>query len=126
MRGDDANSAMSGRLPRRLEPQPLTQHYLYFLLRHRRSVCSMIVLDSLFCSIVAWLLRVRTDFFDWYPPSHPYIQLYHQYRHLRGTANALQIVVEAAHGDIYTVETMKKIDLITRTQLLHGKSPRNF
>src|SRR2546426_5214590 len=32
-----------------------------------------------------------------------------------GTANVLQIVLEVKEGDIYTIDTLKKIDAITRT-----------
>src|SRR4051794_7259116 len=100
---------MSGHMPGRLDRQILTRRYLYFLLRHRSGVCGLIALGSLFFGIEALRLRVRTDFFDLYPPAHLYIQLYRQYRHLMGTANVLQIVIEATHGDIYTVETIKKL-----------------
>lgn len=95
----------------------LTQQYLYFLLRHRVKVCLLIILGSLFFGYQAFHLRVHTDFFDLYPPSHPYIQLYHEYRKMFGTANVLQIVLEAQEGDIYTLETFKKIDTITRALL---------
>lgn len=104
-------SSIWGKLDRRY----LTQHYLYFLLRHRLGVCIFIVLGTLFFGYQASRLRVHTDFFDLYPPAHPYIQLYHQYRQMFGTANVLQIVLEVQAGDIYTVEAFKKIDGLTRS-----------
>jgi len=92
----------------------LTQQYLYFLLRHRLGVCIFIALGTLFLGYQAMQLRVHTDFFNLYPPGHPYIQLYQQYRQMFGTANVLQIVLEVKDGDIYTIEALKKIDGLTR------------
>ena len=92
----------------------LTQQYLYFLLRHRFGVCMFILAGTLFFGYQAFSLRIHTNFFDLYPPSHPYIQLYNQYRQLFGTANILQIVVEVKDGDIFTIDTIKKIDGVTR------------
>lgn len=99
----------------KLDRRYLTQQYLYFLLRHRFGVCLFIFLGTLFFGYQAIHLRVYTNFFDLYPPAHPYIQLYQEYRQLFGTANVLQIVLEVQEGDIYTVEAIKKIDAITRT-----------
>lgn len=92
----------------------LTQQYLYFLLRHRLGVCIFITLGTLFLGYEATRLRVHTDFFNLYPPGHPYIQLYQQYRQMFGTANVLQIVLEVKDGDIYTIEALKKVDGLTR------------
>ena len=92
----------------------LTQQYLYFLLRHRFGVCVFILIGTLFFGYQALSLRIHTNFFDLYPPSHPYIQLYNQYRQLFGTANILQIVVEVTDGDIFNIDTIKKIDGVTR------------
>jgi predicted RND superfamily exporter protein len=92
----------------------LTQRYLYFLLRHRFAVCTFILLGTLLFGYSVARLRVHTDFFDLYPPAHPYIKLYNQYRHLMGTANVLQVVLEVEQGTIYTTETLKKLDSLTR------------
>lgn len=105
---------MASTLWGKLDRRQLTQQYLYFLLRHRLSVCVFITLGTLFLGYEALRLRVHTDFFNLYPPSHPYIQLYQQYRHMFGTANVLQIVLEVKDGDIYTIDTIKKIDGLTR------------
>ena len=77
-------------------------------------MCIFIALGTLFLGYQATQLRVHTDFFNLYPPGHPYIQLYQQYRQMFGTANVLQIVLEVKDGDIYTIEALKKIDGLTR------------
>lgn len=92
----------------------LTQRYLYFLLRHRIAVCVFILLGTLLFGTTALRLQVHTNFFDLYPPGHPYIKLYNEYRQLMGTANVLHVVLEVEHGTIYTTETLKKLDALTR------------
>src|SRR5713101_3005888 len=98
----------------KLDRRHLTQQYLYFLLRHRFGVCVFILLGSLLFGYTAFRTRIHTDFFALYPPSHPYIKLYQEYRQMFGTANILQIVLEVKEGDIYTIDAIKKIDGITR------------
>lgn len=105
---------MGSTLWAKMDRRYLTQQYLYFLLRHRLGVCVFILLGTLFFGYHAFHLRVHTNFFDLYPPSHPYIQLYQEYRKMFGTANILQIVLEVQEGDIYTTETLGKIDRLTR------------
>ncbi len=105
---------MLGNTVRGLDRRLLTQRYLHFLLRHRFGVCLCILLGTLLFGYSASRLRIHTDFFDLYPPAHPYIKLYNEYRHLMGTANVLQVVLEVEHGTIYTKETLKKLDALTR------------
>jgi predicted RND superfamily exporter protein len=108
----------------KLDRRHLTQQYLYLLLRHRLAVCLFILCGTLFLGYEAVSLRVHTDFFNLYPPSHPYIKLYQQYRQMFGTANVLQIVVEVKDGDIYNIDTIKKIDGLTRALVeSHGVNP---
>ena len=78
------------------------------------SAYASILLGTLLFGYRRFRLRIHTDFFDLYPPAHPYIKLYNEYRHLMGTANVLQIVLEVEHGTIYTTETLKKLDALTR------------
>ena len=109
----------------RFDRRYLTQQYLYFLLRHRFGVCVFILLGSLFFGYHAPNLRVHTDFFELYPPSHPYIQLYQEYRQRLGSANVLQVVVEVTDGDIFNIDTIKKIDGVTR-DLMDNKEVNPF
>lgn len=107
-----------------LDRHSLIQRYLSFLLRHRVGVCLGILLGTLFFGYNAFRLRIHTDFFDLYPPAHPYIKLYHEYRHLMGTANVLHIVLEVEQGSIYTREALHKIDALTRALMdSHGVNP---
>ena len=81
-----------------------------FLLRHRFGVCVGILLGTLLFGYSAFRLQIHTDFFDLYPPAHPYIKLYHEYRHLVGTANVLQIVSGSrTRHDLHSRDTDKRL-----------------
>jgi uncharacterized protein len=91
-----------------------SERYIHFLLRYRIAILSfLVVVTGFFCYHLS-SLKVATDFFSLYPPKHPYIQLYNQYRNMFGTANVLVIAIENQQGDIYNLETIAKIDRITR------------
>ena len=94
--------------------------YLFFLLRHRLAVSAVVAAITFVLGGFMWThMKVFTNFFDLYPPGHPYIKLYQQYRSMFGTANTLLIVVEAKNGTIFDdPETVQKVDRITLA-LLH-------
>ena len=95
----------------------LFERYIAFCLRHRRLVLGAILLVTAFFCYHLYYLKVGTDFFCLYPPRHPYIELYNQYRKMFGSANVLVCAVEVKEGDIYTIDTMAKIDRITQELL---------
>jgi predicted RND superfamily exporter protein len=72
---------------------------------------------TLFLSYYAIEMRVYTNFFDLYPPGHPYIQLYRQYRRMFGTANVLVMAIEKKQGDIFNVDTINKLNWATLQML---------
>src|SRR5262250_782369 len=94
--------------------------YLFFLLRHRLAVSLVVAGITLVLGGFMWTrMHVFTNFFDLYPPGHPYIKLYTQYRSMFGTANTLLLVVETKNGTIFDdPETVQKVDRITLA-LLH-------
>jgi hypothetical protein len=94
--------------------------YLFFLLRHRGLVSVVVgVLTVVLAGFMWSRMHVFTNFFDLYPPKHPYIRLYQQYRSMFGTANTLLLVVETTEGTIFDdPETIQKVDRITLA-LLH-------
>jgi predicted RND superfamily exporter protein len=94
--------------------------YLFFLLRHRVLVSVVVAAITVVLACFMWFrMHVMTNFFDLYPPNHPYIRLYQQYRSMFGTANTLLIVVEVKNGTIFDdPATVQKVDRITLA-LLH-------
>ena len=101
-------------------PRKYIEKYLFFLLGHRWLVIGVIGGITLyFVYFMIYHMAVFTNFFDLYPPGHPYIQLYTKYREMFGTANTVAIVLEVKDGDIFTKpETIQKVDRIT-LELLH-------
>ncbi len=92
----------------------LAQRYLEFLFGHRGFVACLLAAITIAFGVFASKVRVHTDFFDLYPPKHPYIQVYKKYRETFGSANVLVVGVERKDSTIYNVVTLEKIDRITR------------
>src|SRR5262245_20520889 len=95
-------------------PQRWIEAYLRFLLRYR---VTMLLLVAVLTAFFVWgttRIRLHTDFFDFYPRHHPYIQFYNEFRKMFGTANVMNIIVEVKKGDIYNPETLQKLDRITK------------
>ena len=104
--------------------QRIVERYVAFIIKHRLSVLLAIAAVTAFFGYRAWHLKVATDFISFYPPKHPYIELYKQYRHMFGSANVLVCAVEVKDGDIYNWETIGKIDRITQEMLtIKGCNP---
>src|SRR5207247_3634462 len=94
--------------------------YLFFLLRHRLAASLVVAAATVvLAAFMVARMHIFTSFFDLYPPSHPYIKLYTQYRGMFGTANTLLLVVEVKNGTIFDdPATVQKVDRIT-VALLH-------
>ena len=94
-------------------PRSWMEAYLRFLLKFRWLVVTVLTVITLVLGYFAVEMRVYTNFFDLYPPGHPYIQLYQQYRRMFGTANVLMVMIECKEGDIFNVDTINKINYAT-------------
>ena len=94
-------------------PRSWMEAYLRFLLKFRWPVLGVLTVMTIILSYYAAQMRVYTNFFDLYPPGHPYIQLYQQYRRMFGTANVLVLAIEKKEGDIFNVDTINKINWAT-------------
>jgi predicted RND superfamily exporter protein len=94
-------------------PRHWMEAYIHFLLRFRWPVISVLTVFTLFLGYHAEQMRVYTNFFDLYPPRHPYIQLYQEYRNMFGTANVLVMSIETKEGDIFNLETIGHINNAT-------------
>jgi uncharacterized protein len=87
--------------------------YLRFLLHHRGPVLALALAITLFLTSQLAHTTVQLNFLDLYPPSHPYLQLYKKHARMFGSSNVLLVAVEVKGGDIFTVETLNKIDRLT-------------
>jgi predicted RND superfamily exporter protein len=104
------------------------ENLIEFKLRHSRLILSFIFIVTVFFSYqIATNLKIFTNFFELYPPSHPYIQLYKEYRKMFGTANVLTMVIEVKDGDIYNADTIHKVDRLTRAIMgIKGVNPHQI
>jgi len=102
-------------------PKWLIERYLFFLLRRRVPISIAIGIGTLFFVwFTATRLTIFTNFFDLYPPRHPYIQVYTKYRSMFGTSNVLIMAVEVQKGTIFDDPAIvQKVDRIT-LDLLHN------
>lgn len=102
----------------------IVERYVAFLLHRRWLVLLAIGIVTVFFGYKAAHLKIATDFVSFYPPKHPFIEVYNEYRHMFGSANVLVIAVEVKKGDIYNWETINKIDRITSDMLtIKGCNP---
>ena len=95
-------------------PQRWIEAYLRLLLRYRLTMILIVTALTVIFSYVVTKIRLHTDFFDFYPRRHPYIQFYNEFRKMFGTANVMNVILEVKHGDIYNPETLQKLDRITK------------
>lgn len=89
--------------------------YLHFLLRRRVPVAVVVgALTAFFIWFSFEHLTIFTNFFDLYPPKHPYIEVYQKYRKMFGTSNVLLMTIEAKNGEIFDdPDVIKTVDRIT-------------
>lgn len=95
-------------------PQRWIEAYLRFLIRYRGAVAVFVALLTAFFAYGLKDIRLHTDFFDFYPRRHPYIQFYNEFRRMFGTANIMNVILEVKQGDIYNPATLQKLDRITK------------
>ncbi|MEW6444008.1 MAG: MMPL family transporter [bacterium] len=94
------------------------------MLRHRGVALLIIGLITALFGYRVSRLKIATDFVSFYPPGHPFIQTYNEYRSMFGSANVLVTAVEVKEGDIYNWETIQKISRITTKMLtIKGCNP---
>ncbi|MBI3798269.1 MAG: MMPL family transporter [Deltaproteobacteria bacterium] len=94
-------------------PRRWMEAYIRFLLHYRWPVLALALAVTLFLASQLAHTTIQMDFLDLYPPSHPYLQLSKKHARMFGSSNVLIVVVEVKDGDIFTVETLNKIDRLT-------------
>src|SRR5215470_5467451 len=94
-------------------PRRWMEAYLHFLLSYRWPVLVLALAVTLFLTSQLVHTTIQMDFLDLYPPNHPYLQLYKKHARMFGSSNLLIVAIEVKEGDIFTVETLNKIDRLT-------------
>ncbi|MBI3247772.1 MAG: MMPL family transporter [Deltaproteobacteria bacterium] len=94
-------------------PRSWMEAYVNFLLRRRWPVLAACLAVTVFLGYQLSHTQIQMNFMDLYPPDHPYMQLMRAHPRMFGSANTLVIGIEVKDGDIFTVETLNKIDRLT-------------
>ena len=94
-------------------PRTWMEAYLRFLLRFRWPVLAISFAVTLFLGYHLSNAKIQMNFLDLIPPDHPYTQLARKHARMFGSANVLVVAVEVKNGDLFTVETLNKIDRLT-------------
>jgi len=95
-------------------PQRWIEAYLRFLLRRRLAVTLVVAAVTIFFGYSLTSLKLRANFFDFYPRQHEYIRFYNEFRRMFGSPNIMSVILEVTDGDIYTPETLQKLDRLTK------------
>jgi len=94
-------------------PRTWMEAYIRFLLHYRWFVLAVSFALTLFLGYHLSHTKIQMNFLDLYPPNHPYMQLVRKHARMFGSANVLVVGVEVKDGDIFSVETLNKIDRMT-------------
>jgi predicted RND superfamily exporter protein len=84
-----------------------------FVLRHRAPIGIVLLLFSAFMGYECTRVRIATDFDEFFPRTHPNVQLYENWKRYGG-AQTLAMMVQVKHGDIFNFDTLRRIQGIQR------------
>ena len=84
-----------------------------FVLRYRAPIGIVLLLFSAFMGYECTRVRIATDFDEFFPRTHPNVQLYENWKRYGG-AQTLAMMVQVKHGDIFNFDTLRRIQGIQR------------
>src|ERR1700720_3332766 len=79
-----------------------------FVLRYRAPIGIVLLLFSAFMGYECTRVRIATDFDEFFPRTHPNVQLYEKWKRYGG-AQTLAMMVQVKHGDIFNFDTLRRI-----------------
>jgi predicted RND superfamily exporter protein len=83
------------------------------LIDYRLPVTILVIIITAFFAWHAFQLRLVTSFGDLLPQSHPFVKVHNEHAPTFGGANNIQLMLEVREGDVFTVETLTRIYMIT-------------
>ncbi|RLB68550.1 MAG: transporter [Deltaproteobacteria bacterium] len=81
---------------------------------HPKVVLGIVLLTTLFFAAQIPAVKIFSDFADLLPQTHSYIELHNEIKESFGGANVITVGVEVEDGDIFTNETLARINRITQ------------
>ena len=91
-----------------------TYRFGSWMLRHRFPILALILILTVIFGYFATRVSLKNPTIDLFPKNHPYVETYVQYEDIFGGANIVIIALQVKEGDIFNVETLKKIKTITK------------
>lgn len=85
-----------------------------FCIRFRYAILLAIAALTLVFGFFATRVNVKTELADLQPSNHPYIKTNELFKDTFGGANQVTLMVEVSEGDIFSHETLKVIDDLTK------------
>jgi predicted RND superfamily exporter protein len=83
------------------------------LIRHRTPITIIVAIVTVWFGYHAAQLRMITSFGDLLPQNHPFIEIHNTYSKDFGGANNIMMMFEVEEGDIFTVDRLAQIYMIT-------------
>jgi uncharacterized protein len=91
-----------------------------FVLRYRSVIGGVLLIISAIMAYYCTQVTIATKFDDFFPASHPNVQLYEQW-HRYGGAQTLSVMIQVKDGDVFNTSTLNKIkDIQTEVDKLPG------
>jgi predicted RND superfamily exporter protein len=104
-----------------LSDQSFVSRLVSFCIRRRVAVVILVAALTAFLAAQAVRVEVKTVFNDLLPGNHPYIKVHEQFKKTFGSSNLVSIMLEVSDGDIFTPNTLTKIEKVTKDlQLVEG------
>jgi len=92
----------------------MIERVAHFVIKYRLRILIVCLLLTGFFAYQMTKVELATRFGDLLPQNHPYVKIHNEFRERFGGANILSVAVGVREGDIFNVETLRKIDRITR------------
>jgi predicted RND superfamily exporter protein len=89
------------------------ERFIESCLRRRALVVIALAVSTLLMAALGLGVKVKTVFSDLLPKSHPYVAVNDEFKQSFGGSSVVSIMLRVDRGDIFTVETLKKIQNIT-------------
>jgi predicted RND superfamily exporter protein len=80
-----------------------------FLIRFRVAVLVIMAAITMFFGAQIFHMQMFTQFLDLFPTTHPYVQVHKKYARYFGGAYQATLMLEVKKGDVFNVETLKKM-----------------
>jgi uncharacterized protein len=83
-----------------------------FLVKFRMAVLIIMAIITAFFITQIFRMQMFTQFLDLFPANHPYVKVHKEYAKYFGGAYQATLMLEVKNGDVFTLDTLRKIQQI--------------